>query len=71
MPTLTELEASINRLQARITALATSAQVQELLAALNVYKSGTDSRLNVIEGRLDAQGTAIADLELRVQDLET
>ncbi len=71
MPTLTELEASINRLQSRITALATSAQVQELLAALNVYKSGTDSRLNVIEGRLDAQGTAIADLELRVQDLET
>ncbi len=68
--TLAELEASINRLQARITALATSAQVTELLTALNLYKATTDSRLNVMEGRLDTYGTAIADLELRVQDLE-
>jgi hypothetical protein len=71
MATLADLEASLIRLQARLAALATSDQVAELLASLNTYKSGTDTRINVIEGRLDTHDASIANLEERVQDLES
>jgi hypothetical protein len=68
--TLAELEAWLNRLQNRITALATSAQVNQLRDAVNSYKSGTDGRLNLIEGRLSSHDAQLGDHELRLQELE-
>jgi hypothetical protein len=68
--TIDEIVAWLNRLQNRIAALASNSQVQTLLASVESYKSATNDRLNLHEGRLDSLSTVASDHELRIQALE-
>lgn len=68
--TIDQLTAWLNRIQNRLAQLATSDQVEQLLASVEAYKTGTETRLNTIDGRLDSQDTKIANHEQRLQDLE-